>query len=65
MRVVVCTVVHHPEDARILHRQIRALLEAGHKVTYLAPARAREAAIDWPGLAVADVPRAAGRRRAA
>jgi glycosyltransferase involved in cell wall biosynthesis len=92
MRVVVCTVVHHPEDARILHRQIRALLEAGHQVTYLAPAgacgsllasrasgttpaprasgttpapRASGTTIDWPGLAVADVPRAIGRRRAA
>ena len=34
MRVVVCTTVHHPADARIYHRQIRALLEAGHQVTY-------------------------------
>ena len=40
MRVVVCTVVHHPADARILHRQIRALLDAGHQVTYIAPFRA-------------------------
>ena len=38
VRVVVCTVVHHPADARIFHRQIRALLEAGHQVTYIAPA---------------------------
>ena len=37
MRVVVCTVVHHPADARIFYRQIRALLEAGHDVTYIAP----------------------------
>ena len=28
MRVVVCTIVHHPADARIYHRQIRALLDA-------------------------------------
>ena len=37
MRVVVCTVVHHPADARIFYRQIRALLDAGHDVTYIAP----------------------------
>ena len=37
MRVVVCTIVHHPADARIYHRQIRALLDAGHQVTYIAP----------------------------
>jgi len=37
MHVVVCTVVHHPADARIYYRQIRALLEAGHQVTYIAP----------------------------
>ncbi|HYY17978.1 MAG TPA: glycosyl transferase, partial [Streptosporangiaceae bacterium] len=40
MRVVVCTVVHHPADARILHREIRALLDAGHDVAYIAPFRA-------------------------
>jgi glycosyltransferase involved in cell wall biosynthesis len=62
MRVVVCTVVHHPADARILHRQIRALLDAGHQVTYIAPLSAGEVA-PWPGLTVADVPRAVGRRR--
>lgn len=37
MRACVATTVHHPEDARIMHRQIRALLDAGHEVTYLAP----------------------------
>ena len=62
MRVVVCTVVHHPADARILHRQIRALLDAGHQVTYIAPFRACDVT-PWPELTTADVPRAAGRRR--
>jgi glycosyltransferase involved in cell wall biosynthesis len=62
MRVVVCTVVHNPADARILHRQIRALLEAGHQVTYIAPFRAC-GVTPWPELTAADVPRAAGRRR--
>ena len=66
MRVVVCTVVHHPADARILHRQIRALLDAGHQVTYIAPFRACDVAppaSSWPELTTADVPRAVGRSR--
>jgi glycosyltransferase involved in cell wall biosynthesis len=37
VHVLVVTVVHNPSDARIRYRQIRALLEAGHQVTYLAP----------------------------
>ncbi|HEY6492423.1 MAG TPA: glycosyltransferase [Trebonia sp.] len=37
MRVVVCTVVHHPADARIFYREIQALVDAGHDVTYIAP----------------------------
>jgi glycosyltransferase involved in cell wall biosynthesis len=37
VRVVVCTVVHHPADARIFYREIQALLDAGHDVTYIAP----------------------------
>ncbi len=66
MRVVVCTVVHHPADARILHRQIRALLDAGHQVTYIAPFRACGVTLPasfWAELTTADVPRAVGRRR--
>ena len=64
MRILVVTVVHHPEDARIRHRQVEALLAAGWEVTYAAPfsgygvtpaARA--------GLTPVDVPRAQGRRR--
>ncbi|RCV54327.1 glycosyltransferase family 4 protein [Marinitenerispora sediminis] len=62
MHALVATVVHHPEDARILHRQIRALLDAGHRVTYMAPFRARNVT-PWPELTAIDVPRAAGRRR--
>jgi glycosyltransferase involved in cell wall biosynthesis len=62
MRVFVCTVVHHPEDARILHRQIRALLDAGHDVTYMAPFRSCGVA-PWPEVVPVDVPRATGRRR--
>jgi glycosyltransferase involved in cell wall biosynthesis len=62
MRVFVCTVVHHPEDARILHRQIRALLDAGHEITYVAPFRACNVT-PWPDVTPITVPRATGRRR--
>src|SRR6266545_4217808 len=64
MRVCVCTVVHHPEDARILHRQIRSLLDAGHEVTYIAPFGAH-GATPWQSLTGVDVPRAHGLRRIA
>jgi glycosyltransferase involved in cell wall biosynthesis len=62
MRICVCTVVHHPEDARILHRQIRTLLDAGHEVTYVAPFQAYGAS-PWKSLTGVDVPRAQGLRR--
>ncbi|GIH93991.1 glycosyltransferase [Planobispora siamensis] len=64
MHVLVMTVVHHPEDARILHRQIRALVDAGHEVTYAAPYTARGVmARSWVnGI---DLPRAAERKRLA
>ncbi|MEU6739930.1 glycosyltransferase [Streptosporangium sandarakinum] len=62
MHVLVMTVVHHPEDARILHRQIRALVDAGHEVTYAAPYTARGVmARSWVN--GVDLPRAAERRR--
>jgi glycosyltransferase involved in cell wall biosynthesis len=65
MRVVVCTIVHHPADARIYHRQIRALLEAGHQVTYIAPVNSENFSSERssPQLQVIPVPRAVGRRR--
>ncbi|MBO2451979.1 glycosyltransferase family 4 protein [Actinomadura barringtoniae] len=62
MRVCVCTIVHHPEDARILHRQIRALLDAGHEITYIAPFRATNVT-PWRDISPVDVPRATGRKR--
>jgi glycosyltransferase involved in cell wall biosynthesis len=37
VHVVVCTVVHHPADARIFYREVQAILDAGHDVTYIAP----------------------------
>ncbi|HWG00733.1 MAG TPA: glycosyltransferase family 4 protein [Trebonia sp.] len=78
MHVVVCTVVHHPADARIYFRQIRALLDAGHRVTYIAPfgepgtppppaprqPAAPQQAAPGPGtLTAITIPRAVGRRR--
>jgi glycosyltransferase involved in cell wall biosynthesis len=64
-RALVVTVVHHPEDARIRHRQIAALLEAGWAVTYAAPFSGyavRQPPVS-PGLTTVDLPRASGRRR--
>ncbi|MGD0560326.1 MAG: glycosyltransferase [Streptosporangiaceae bacterium] len=62
MRVLVCTVVHHPADARIYYRQIRALLDAGHDVTYIAPFDSSFAPA-LAGLTTVTIPRAVGRRR--
>lgn len=64
MRILVVTVVHHPEDARILHRQIAALRERGHEVVYAAPFAAR-GALPRPYVEGVDLPRAAGRDRRA
>lgn len=64
MHVLVVTVVHHPEDARILHRQIAALIAHGHTVTYAAPFTAR-ASPPRPGVEGVDLPRATGRDRRA
>lgn len=64
-RALVVTVVHHPGDARIRHREISALLDAGWQVTYAAPFSGY--GVDPPrgtnGLETVDVPRATGRRR--
>lgn len=73
--MLVVTIVHHPQDARIRHRQIPSLLQAGHSVTYAAPFTGY--ALPAPGapevravpgdgqLTEVDLPRARGRRRAA
>jgi glycosyltransferase involved in cell wall biosynthesis len=65
VRVVVCTIVHHPADARIYHRQIRALLEAGHQVTYIAPVETEDFYTERSSsaLSLIGVPRAVGKRR--
>ncbi|WP_182879762.1 glycosyltransferase [Microbispora sp. H10949] len=62
MRVCVATTVHHPEDARITHRQIRALLDAGHEVTFVAPFTHCNVTPS-PGIRAVDVPRAVGLHR--
>jgi glycosyltransferase involved in cell wall biosynthesis len=75
VRVVVCTVVHHPADARVFYREIQALLDAGHDVTYIAPHDLAESGTvrenqnpDHPertvgSLTTVTIPRAVGRRR--
>ena len=64
MRVLVVTIVHNPQDARILHREIAAIRAAGHQVTYAAPFTAY--GVERPtGLRTLDLPRAAGRHRVA
>ena len=61
-RVLVVTVVHRPDDARILHRQIASLQGEGLSVTYAAPWRAT--GVTPPdGIAVRELPRAVGRDR--
>ena len=61
-RVLVVTVVHRPDDARILHRGIASLRAAGLAVTHAAPWTAT-GTTPPSGLAVRDLPRATGRRR--
>ena len=62
IRVLVVTVVHDPEDARIRHREIRALLDAGNAVTYAAPFTAY-GRTPPPAVRGIDLPRARGKRR--
>lgn len=65
MRVLVVTVVHTPLDARIHHRQVRALVEHGCAVTYAAPwtATSTPAGSCVASVRTVDLPRARGRRR--
>ena len=59
LRVLVATVAHRGDDARILHRQIGSLVDAGCEVTYVAP----EPLAERPELEHVVVPRSVGRRR--
>jgi glycosyltransferase involved in cell wall biosynthesis len=62
LRVLVITVVHDPDDARIRYRQLTTLLESGARVTYAAPFQAYHRDPP-PGVTAIDLPRAAGRHR--
>ncbi len=62
MKVLVVTIVHDPRDARIAHRQIPALVAAGHDVTFAAPFSAYGASVP-DGVRPIDLPRSQGRRR--
>lgn len=62
MRIAVVTVVHDPRDARIRAREIEALLQHGHDVTFVAPFSVTGASMD-ARLTCVDVPRARGLRR--
>lgn len=67
MRILVITVVHIPLDARIHHRQVRALVAAGIEVTYAAPftATGTDPAALVEGIRHVDLPRAHARKRLA
>lgn len=58
-RILVLTVAHPPEDARIRHRELGALLRHGHEVTYVAPFTAF-GATPPADLRAIDVPRSHG-----
>lgn len=62
---LVVTVVHHPDDARIRHREIQALLDAGWRVTYAAPFAdyGLTRPVGIPGLEPVELPRSQGRDR--
>jgi glycosyltransferase involved in cell wall biosynthesis len=63
-RILIVTVVHHPDDARILHRQIAYLQGEGFRVTYAAPWSA-SGVVPPDGLEVRNLPRATGKERLA
>lgn len=62
MKVLVVTVVHDPEDARIRHRQIPALVGSGHEVTLAASYTDHGRPIPTD-IGAIDIPRSHGRRR--
>lgn len=62
MNILVATITHRANDARIFARQIPALLDAGHHVTAIAPWRASDVTPPQRITAI-NVPRTRGRRR--
>ena len=64
MHVVAVTCSHRGDDARIVHRQARVLLERGHRVTLVSSDPGEDVRrLDPTGLERVFVPRATGRRR--
>ncbi len=61
-RILVVTIVHRPDDARILHRQIATLRTEGFIVTFAAPWSAT-GVVPPAGLEIRELPRASGRDR--
>jgi len=61
--VLVLCPVAHPHDARIVEREIGALLAAGHQVTHASPFSAY-GVTPVEGVRGIDIPRSVGRRRA-
>lgn len=59
MKVCVLTSVHQPFDGRIFHRESKALAQAGHEVTLVAPADFERQERD--GITILGVPRPASR----
>lgn len=64
-RILVVTVVHHPWDARIWHREIASLRERDWQVTYAAPftGYGLEVPAADAGFRALDLPRSQGRHR--
>ncbi|MFZ9840487.1 MAG: glycosyl transferase, partial [Candidatus Nanopelagicales bacterium] len=63
MRILVVTVVHHPQDARIYFRQMAALLANGHQVSYAAAFDSFQVLDLDPRIETITLPRAIGKRR--
>jgi glycosyltransferase involved in cell wall biosynthesis len=63
MRVLVMTVVHHPQDARIYFREISALLSHGHQVSYAAAFDSFPISQLDSRIETITIPRASGKNR--
>jgi len=63
MRVLVVTVVHHPQDARIYYREIKALLDADVQVSFAAAFDAFSVTDIDARIEQIQLPRATGKRR--
>ena len=64
MRVLVVTVVHHPQDARIYYREISSLLNHNIQVSYAAAFESFVTTELDPRIEQINLPRANGKQRA-